>query len=325
VPSEPSLAERLLALRREANLTQSALGKALGVSVPLISSWEKGTVPPDHRLDAYAKVFAAGHGDRYEQLRSELRALQSRSPAQEAPHPLQFGPQESITIVCSKLPERKRLSFGNVDGDDADHIAAYKYADLDALIELLPAIMALNPTSPVVVGTADEMAHSDLTAHLITLGGVDWNPVTAALLRHLDHVPVRQLQRDSDHDAGGFLVEPDGTALSPRVVQTPRKTTLMEDVAHFLRAPNPYNRRRTLTIFNGSFSRGTCGIVQSLVDPRIRQRNAAHFARRAAGAGTYSIVCRVRIVADQVVIPDWTMADDRLHEWPATADPPTSD
>jgi transcriptional regulator with XRE-family HTH domain len=319
VPSEPSLAERLLALRREAGLTQAMLGKALGVSVPLISSWEKGTIPPDHRLDAYAELFAAGDALRHDHLRAELRALHSRTPAEQPAHPLRFAAQESITVVCSKLPDWRRLGFGNPDPDDADHINAYKYADLDALIELLPALVMLNPGSPIHYGTAEEMSPADLTAHLITLGGVDWNRVTAALIRLLDHVPVKQLRRDTDDDAGGFVVQPDGISLTPKVARDEDRTVLHEDVAQFLRAPNPYNRQRTLTIFNGSYSRGTCGIVRSLAVPEISLRNADHVARRFAGIDTYSIVCRVRIVADQVVIPDWTRPDDRLHEWPPPA------
>lgn len=319
MPSEPSLAGRLRALRRDAGLTQAALGQALGVSVPLISSWETGTAPPEHRLEAYARFFGRD-SDRYEQLRAELLALHAGGPATEPAHPLRFPPHQSITIVCSKLPEQRRAAFGSPDPADADHIAAYRYADLDALIELLPALVALNPGTPIRYGTADEVTPADLSAHLVTLGGVDWNRVTAALIHHLDRVPVTQLTREADHDTGGFLVGAEGRRLTPRVVHTPGGSLLVEDVAHFLRAPNPYNRQRTLTVFNGSHSRGTCGIVRSLCDPEIRQRNADLIARRFPGADTYSIVCRVRMVADQIIVPDWTVADDRLHEWP----PPTS-
>ena len=94
----------------------------------------------------------------------------------------------------------------------------------------------------------------------------------------------------------------------------------MEDVAQFLRAPNPYNRRRTLTFFNGMFSRGSYEIVRALTDSKIQERNAAYLSHRFRNVDTYSIVCRVKIVASEVVVPDWTVSEIRLHEWPEAVD-----
>lgn len=90
---------------------------------------------------------------------------------------------------------------------------------------------------------------------------------------------------------------------------------LAEDVAHFLRTRNPHNRQRTLTSFNGMFSRGSLGVVRALTDPTIRTRNASYVADRFGEAETYSVVCRVRIFANKIVVPDWTQPDVRLHEW----------
>ncbi|WP_285681296.1 helix-turn-helix transcriptional regulator [Actinoplanes sp. NBRC 103695] len=315
MPEVSVLAARLRALRESAGLTQSALGRALGVSVPLISAWEKGTVPPPRRLAAYAQHFAPGNDDG---LRAELLALRSPEPVESASHPLAFAAGEAVTIVGSRLPDDRRAQLGQLDQVNPDYIDAYKYADLDALIELLPVVTSLNPASRVTIGTAEDLPPDGLTEHLILLGGVDWNPVTAELIKHLEHIPVRQLERPLDEDPGGFVVDADTdpVELVPRIVRTGARPRLVEDVAHFLRAPNPYNRRRTLTIFNGSFSRGTHGVVRALTDFNIRDRNAAHLARRFPGADTYSVVCRVRMVARQMVVPDWTVTDDRLHEWP---------
>jgi transcriptional regulator with XRE-family HTH domain len=312
LPDSPVLAARLRALREAAGLTQSALGRALGVSVPLISAWEKGTIPPVRRLEAYARHFSPASEDG---LRTELLAL--RKTPETAPHPLAFPAGEAVTIVGSRLPDAKRTRLGGqLDRVHPDYIDAYKYADLDALIELLPVVTALNPAGRVTIGTAEDLPPDGLTEHLVLLGGVDWNPVTAELIKHLGQVPVRQRDRPLDADPGGFLVD-EGTELVPRVAESGGHPRLIEDVAHFLRAPNPYNRRCTLTVFNGSFSRGTQGVVRALTDPKIRDRNAAYLARRFPSADTYSIVCRVRMVAGQMIIPDWTMSEDRMHEWPA--------
>jgi hypothetical protein len=80
--------------------------------------------------------------------------------------------------------------------------------------------------------------------------------------------------------------------------------------------PESYNRERTLTFFTGMYSRGSYGAVRALTDPKIQERNAAYIASRFAGAQTYSIVSRVKIVANEVVVPDWTLDEIRLHEWP---------
>jgi transcriptional regulator with XRE-family HTH domain len=342
MPSVSPLADRLRDLRLDGRpgnrLTQPLLAKALGVSVPLISSWEHGTIPPPERLDDYARLFAVTDGrlrlkppadlddaerGRYDQLRDALNALrdQATGPVEVADvrNPLQFPPGEAITIVCSELPERLRTQFGYASLQDPDYVASYKYADLDALIELLLCIRGLNPTNPIAVGIARELSTDDLTAHLIALGGVDFNEVTAAALTDLRQVPVKQLQRATEDDTGAFSVgDPDGTRreLKPVLWPVGDRMTLMEDVAHILRAPNPYNRLRTLTFFNGMYSRGSYGAVRALTDLKIQERNAAYVARRFAGLETYSIVCRVKIVANEVVVPDWTADDMRLHEWP---------
>ncbi|MFG1606182.1 helix-turn-helix domain-containing protein [Actinoplanes sp. NPDC049265] len=338
MPSVTPLAARLRALRDSAGLTQLKLSKALKVSVPLISSWEKTTTPPVRRIDELARIFAAVPEGRpalrplnqfteaergvYNRLHAELLRLRQTDVAGPAPavdSPLQFGLGEAVTIVCSQLPAGRRKTFGDDDPADANFIESYKYADLDALLELLPFVLRLNPVSPITVGTADELTTDDLTAHLIALGGVDWNRVTRALMPFFHDIPVAQVPRSADEDAGGFTVrtgESQPRRLVPRVRREGDRTTLVEDVAHFLRAPNPYNRQRTLTIFNGMFSRGSYGVVRALTDPKIQERNAAHAARRLNRQQTYSVICRVKIVANEVVVPDWTLADDRLHEWP---------
>lgn len=343
MPGVIRLADRLKQLRVAgwpgAPLTQPALSKALGVSVPLISSWEHGKVPPAERLAAYARLFAGSPQDAgaplrvpepaeltaaqhaaYTALRQELLSLTGKPDSSAvAPNPLRFPPGEAITIVCSELPMQLRSRSGYVEVHDPDYVKSYQYADLDALIELLPNLKGMNPTNPITVGISRELGTDDLTAHVIALGGVDFNEVTEAVLSDLTQVPVQQLFRPTDADTGGFsITTADGGRVEhrPRLRQTGERATLSEDVAHFLRAPNPYNRARTLTSFNGSYSRGSYGAVRALTDPTIQDRNAGYIADRFPGADTYSIVCRVKIVANEVVVPDWTVDDCRLHEWP---------
>jgi transcriptional regulator with XRE-family HTH domain len=343
MPRVTPLAGRLKELRQTGRpgrkLTQLELARALDVSVPLISSWEHGVVPPPERLDDYARLFARSDGElrlrpadqaptadqhAYQALAAELSALRGQEAPLEASstalNPLQFLPGEGITIVCSELPPHLRKALGNASPQDPDYIESYKYADLDALIELLLNIRTLNATNPITVGTPGELSSTDLNEHLIALGGVDFNEVTAAAMTDLVHVPVSQLERPTEEDTGAFAVRssPEGERrlLKPKLTQEQGKTLLKEDVAHFLRAPNPYNRFRTLTVFNGMYSRGSFGAVQALTHPDFRERNAAYINRRFPDVTTYSIVSRVKIVANEVVVPDWTADNVRLHEWP---------
>jgi transcriptional regulator with XRE-family HTH domain len=358
---EESLAARLRDLRVTVALTQKDVGRALGVSVPLLSSWENGNaMPPLARLDAYARLFALappGPGvrpllpelsrlsgpelERYEGLLRELTELRggAAEPAVPlAPHPLRFPVGQAITVVCSELDTARRSKIGYADPQSPDFVESYKYADLDALIALLPHVGVLNPASEIAVGTWDELSADDRTAHLIALGGVDFNKLMRETLRELSDVPVGQLGRSTDDDIGGFRIrEPSGVSreIRPKVEALPpapgeerparaakrpapgeERVRLVEDVAHFLRAPNPFNRERTITFFGGMFSRGSLGVVRALTDPKLKERNASYLARRFGTASTYSIVCRVPIFIEKVVVPDWNRPDSRLHEWP---------
>jgi hypothetical protein len=91
---------------------------------------------------------------------------------------------------------------------------------------------------------------------------------------------------------------------------------LDEDVAHFYRSRNPFNRKRTVTMCNGTHSRGVLGAVRALTDVRFRDRNNAYAQSRFAELETFSILSRVQVLLKgQVVTPDWTSPDYLLHEW----------
>jgi transcriptional regulator with XRE-family HTH domain len=324
-------------LRSGHALTQKDVARALGVSVPLLSSWENGNAtPPQARLDSYARLFALDppvpgirpslpavgaltgpEGVRYETLLRELTRLRGGGAAEPPPpHPLRFPPGQPITVVCSELPDRLRSAIGYSDARTPDYVESYKYADLDALIELLPHLGALNPDSEITTQVSSMLSDDDLPAHLIALGGVDFNPLMRDALERLKQVPVQHLGREDDQDPGGFNVrrDTDGEQMPVRPLLV--NDRLKQDVAHFLRAPNPFHPERTITLFGGMYSRGSVGVVRALTDAKVGDRNAGYLARRFDGADTYSIVSRVEIVANQVIVPDWTRPENRLHEWP---------
>lgn len=346
------LARRLRALRKERwpdmRITQEQLGEAFEISVPLISSWERSrdpVVPPEHRLHAYATFFATNRSVEQQQPRllslpqltdderaardsllAELIELRNRAlgeaPAAAAP-PLadnlwRFPVNEDITIVCSELPERLLKQRPFRDPKDPDYVELYRYSDLGSLLELHGHIRAMNPISNVHLRAGSSpLAEDELTSHLVLLGGVDWNQVTAEVLHRLE-LPIRQQSRPEDSDVSAFEAVEDGErkAFRPVLRNIEGRQVLEEDVAHFYRSPNPFNRKRTVTICNGSYSRGVYGAVRALTDARFRDRNNDYVGRRFAGHDTFSIISRVQVLQGSVATPDWTKPEFRLHEWP---------
>ncbi|MEV6610074.1 XRE family transcriptional regulator [Kutzneria sp. NPDC051319] len=351
-PSPASdLPSRLRALREETwpgrVVTQAHLAEAFSrersASVPLISSWESTTsprVPPANRLEQYARFFATrrsieGNGHRllslaeltaaeragYDELLASLTALR---PGQRVAHPVaataepsrglwQFPDPYDIVIVCARLPRDLVHSMGSyTDPNDPDYVDLYTYADPDALIELFGHIRAVNSVSHVDFKRADQLDRDDYTKHLVLLGGVDWNGVTRELLSRVD-VPVEQITRLRTDEPSGFEVTENGRRMYSPTVHSGR---LLEDVAHFYRGQNPFNMARTVTICNGMFGRGTYGAVRALTDVKFRERNDDYARDQLDRHGAYSLLMRVQVVDGEVLTPDWTVAETRLHEWP---------
>jgi transcriptional regulator with XRE-family HTH domain len=335
-----------------------ALGGDTSLSLSLISSWEstrRPTLPPASRLSGYATFFATPRSiessparllDERE-LTEEERALREglytellslRFPDEPtdldettaiAPRPLTlagspdtigggtwfFPDQMPIIIVPGSLPRRFRQQMPFTDPRDPDYVKSYMLADLDALLEIHGHIRAVNPAADVRITQPGEMAEDDFTSHLVLLGGVDFNPVNRDISRRLK-LSVRQQMRPNDEDAGFFSTEDD-----QRFEPVLDDGTLLEDVAHFFRGRNPYNARRTVTLCNGMYGRGTYGAVRALTDAKFRDRNEDYVKQRFRDEPSFSLLMRVRINPNGAVLtPDWTQVDERLHEWPVNGD-----
>jgi hypothetical protein len=349
------LARRLRALREtywpDITITQGELAGALGddrpLSVPLISSWESEhnpKVPPPNRLAAYATFFATRRSvqqtpfrmvapveltdaerDQRDALLRELTGLRDRArqPAVSAAAVEQrdsvwrFPENETVVIADTELPPELLAKMPNADRDSPDYMELYRYGDPDALIELYGHLRAFNPRNEVHFRTAPMLKTDDYVDHLVVLGGVDWNLAARDLLTRIN-LPVQQVAREGDDEIGCFEVVEDGEprTFRPTVERSFGRDRLLEDVALFYRAPNPYNRSRTLTICNGMFGRGTQGVVRALTDATFRESNEAYLRQRFAGLDTFSILTRVSVVAGKAITPDWTKPGSVLHEWP---------
>lgn len=103
------LAQRLRALREDRwpgrRITQPELARALGVSVPLISSWEsqaKPRTPPPGRLDVIAEVFASP------------RSFDTTPPRAVSPQDMNDGERQAMNELKRELAQLRGSALGAV-------------------------------------------------------------------------------------------------------------------------------------------------------------------------------------------------------------------
>ncbi|WP_232050272.1 helix-turn-helix transcriptional regulator [Actinoplanes sp. OR16] len=352
---QPSLelAARLRQLRKsqwpDVSITQTELAKALShrkpASLQLISSWERAaTPPPEDRLDAISTFFSTRRSIQHrpyqliseqeltadeaatrDRLKQELLALREAALAESdavaltappaRPSIVGRGPwhykEGPIVIVCAEP------GTGAPQPIDPDRSKLSRFADLDSLFELHGHIRAVNPDLEVRFLSAREMQEDDWTAHLVLLGGIDWNDATQDAMR-LTPVPVTQLSDDDDPSRGCFQVVVEGRdrlSFVPEFENRGGARVLVQDVGHFFRAPNPLNRERTITVCNGMYGSGVYGAVRTLTHDVFREKNAEYLASHFDGR-TFSLLFRVQVLTGIVTTPDWTAPDTVLHSWP---------
>jgi transcriptional regulator with XRE-family HTH domain len=335
-------------------IKQAELAAAFGVSVPSISSWESDSaskMPTLSRLATYAAFFATRRSvgrspyrvldveqlnqderERYEALLLEMTRLREVVHGTAAPSGDSVGPESmshglfhfpdggDITIVCARLPAYLSEGMPYANPENPDYSDLYTYADPDALIELFGHLRAVNPTSMVTFKISDSLGSDNLKTHLVLLGGVDFNVVTRDALRRLD-MPVRQF-RDDTALTGGFEVTESGKncRFLAQLSTIEGSEVLVEDIAHFYRAISPYNANRTITVCNGTYSRGVYGAVRALTAPFVRDRNESYAASKFGASAQFSVLARVTIMNGVPVAPEWSQSDSRLHEWAPAQD-----
>jgi len=316
---------------------------------------DKVTVIPLGHLHAYARFFAVDRlGDdgrrallsleemtddeRHQaaELEFELNELRNAAlgenrvgrPDEPADFPglrdpfWRFANDRDITIVCAELPPDQIPPSPLTDPSDPDFVGAYLYSDPGAVLEMYGHLRAVNPNSNIKIRPARSgLMSDDYTDHLVLLGGVDFNHVTQAVLDLID-VPIRQESRSTPDDPGAFRVgggEDGGGEFRPEIIKSRDgwRRTLLRDVAHFYRGPNPYNKLRTVTICNGMFGRGVEGAVRATTDPKFRDRNAEYIRSRLENCGSVSMLFWVSITGSgPPVPPDWTQDGTVLYESP---------
>jgi len=354
----PELAARLRELRETkfpgVKITQRVLGRVLRgnkpLSAPLISSWEKGAaVPAKGWISAYAVFFATSRsveggsfrllrvdelteGERSERaaLERELLSLRAQALSSDKARPpglttalgglWQFRDGRPIRIVSPQIP-KDQISEIEPEHPTLAYGKFYLHSSIDALFELFGHIRAANPRSDVRIRMEHELEADDYAAHLVALGGVDWNPLTARTPELLPDFPVRQVSPGDDPGKSYFQIGEDDGALrfGPDLGADGK---ILSDAGLFLRTPSPYNLKRTFTLCTAAYSLTTLGVVRALTDAGFRDRNEEYVRERFARGEMFSILSRI-IVADgiEALTPDWNAPGTVLHVWPEVSMP----
>jgi len=360
---ETEFAERLRALRRKQRLTQAQLARALGdISVSAISAWESPSDlkwPTTDRLRLYALFFARDHPigadpqlsreqdlnaserEKFEALHRELVALREAAPAAvAAPDRKSFwtfdgGP---ITIVCPEVPADRRSPLAKER--NPNYTKTYRYADLDALIEVYAEIRACNPGTPVRHALASEVLPHEMKGHLVIIGGIGWHQAAPWLQQELNGLPIQQVVvRDLENGEIFRTTEPFNREFRPRwedgkfpekdpvdpaqlkAEQTEdawrgnTRRELVADVAMIARILNPIGKGRTITICNGVYSHGVVGAALSLIDSSVRKDNEAYINARFPG-GSFIVLTRIMLGNREAVPAEFGDPKYRLYEWP---------
>jgi hypothetical protein len=340
-----ALARRLRELRQQwpgTRVTQGVLAEALGASTALISGWENLTnpsVPPVNRLLSYATLFATRRSVQGGQLRilpdeeltadelavrdelyAELLALRDAAGESdpEVAEPRRgswhFPDGAPVRLVCGMLPERHRGDYASETSPNYSQL--HRLADPDALVELWGHVRMVNPDSDVRFMFAADMRSDDLTAHVVLIGGLEWNPA-ARFFTQIADLPVKQVEDENVEDGEVFEIEREGRRrrFLPTFLEGDPALGLIEDVALFARMPNPNFPQRTLTICNGVFSRGVLGAVRILTDAQLREANETYLRSRFADRSEYGLLLRVPVFGREISTPDLSSDYHRLFAW----------
>ncbi len=308
-----------------------------------MSSYETGQAAPgDDKLRAYACLFAAPRSVPNSQIRllaeeelspeerarrdallSELRRLRDHgapSHANGRRRTWYFPDDTPIRLVCGRIPALDVSRLAHPSHPNFTRLLSY--ADLDPMVELFGHIRAENPATDVRFMQPEDMSDEEFSHHVVVVGGLEWNDMTASFLSQLEDLPVNQVEHRDFPDGEIFVVRPsDGgeqVEYKPQYrAQLNKGATFryVEDVGYFARVPNPYNLTATLTICNGVHSRGVLGAVRMLTHAKLRERNEDYLAARFEDAQRYGLLFRVPINAGRTVTPELDNPRTRLFEW----------
>jgi len=347
-PSIPArrLAERLRDLRERefGHITQKQLARALGGSAKLsdatISQWEtpgSGRLPPQHRLEAYARLFCTGRSfasgaprllheselteqerERQAELYAELlslRELALETQAATSPEPftgrgnsiLHFPDGNAVSIVCSDTPAWPL----NANPSHLNYSQYARYADLDALIEVFGQLRSDNTASMIRILSPNELARDFALNHLVIIGGA---AVYNAAPDFAPDLPLPVAEEIPDTDTHLFRCTVGDEARELRSTRDDRGA-LVQDVGVIARGPHPFDPDLTVTVLSGITSRGVHGASLCFINKRVRDANVQYLKSAFGNTDAFCIAMNVPVRNNVALPPNLWREGVRLYEW----------
>ena len=169
-----------------------------------------------------------------------------------------FRNGDPVVVVCSELDDAPIRQFV----EPREFIYCLKYGDLDAYVEVLLNLARLFPKARTRVMSAGELnaTQVDLRAHLVVIGGPDYNPVAARVLEW-DKTRFEYLSPDMQKASP---VHPDEIVLYDKFARKEYcHTDKDHDYGYFERFPNPHNSKRQVVVIGGCHTIGVTGAAKA--------------------------------------------------------------
>ncbi len=210
---------------------------------------------------------------------------------------------QSVTLVFPELPEHERPKFASAS--NPDHIRLHRFADLDSLFELKAFFTRQFPGISVQEFTWQDVPDSALIEDIIVVGGIAYNPFMADAMDRLDS-PFRQLAAPAG--------EPDAlVARSSNEEYRPEHSaggSVTADFGFFAKAPNPFNRDRSMVLINGVLTHGVLGAAKCFSDLEAGPRNCESVLDTLDNRPPqFAVLVRVAVLANRVKVPELDRGD----------------
>lgn len=218
-----------------------------------------------------------------------------------------------VIIVCSELDEPEKRQ--NVE--PREFIYSLKYGDVDAFFETVVTLLRLFPNIKLRIMSSGEAETTrfDLTAHLVLIGGPDYNAITASVLKK----QVTQYQYRSPYVEKRSEKHPSETVLyNSRSGKEFCEFTDEKDYGYFERITNPNNSDKTIILIGGCHTIGVTGAIKafSMAESehgeisRVVLVNAKRVTRMISAKSDFAVLFPVERVGQTINVP--IVKEDRV-------------
>ena len=216
-----------------------------------------------------------------------------------------FRNGDSVVVVCSELDDPAARQFV----EPREFIYSLKYGDLDAYVEVLLTLARLFPAVRTKVMSAGELnaARVDLGAHLVVIGGPDYNPVAARVLEW----DRTQFEYRSPDMPTASENHPNEIVLHDKIADVEYCYVRDDqDYGYFERFPNPHNPKRQVVVIGGCHTIGVAGAAKAFSAAESEENdvttvlgNATLVSKKVKKERRFAVLVKVERVGQTVSVP----------------------